>query len=110
MAKKWRAVNVANAYEATSAVSSQGVVHVGDLVFWTASGFHVGFLVRILEYAGPDYCRKIYAYVLTLDRDYHFAWRKTVGTAMLVVEVSRIRTLMYTIDEDGTCAILFSRD
>ena len=65
--------------------------------------------MRILEYAGPDYCRKIYAYVLTLDRDYHFAWRKTVGTAMLVVEVSRIRTLMYTIDEDGTCAILFSR-
>ena len=70
---------------------------------------HVGFIVHILEYARPDYCRKIYAYGLTLDRGYHFAWRKTVGTAMLVVEVSRLRTNMYTIDEDGTFAILFPR-
>ena len=109
MAKKRRAVNVANADEATSAVSSQGVVHVGDLICWTAAGSHVGFLAHILDYTGPDYCRKIYAYVLTLDRDYHFAWRRTVGTAILVVVVSRLRTLMYAIAEDGTCAIVFPR-
>ena len=93
MANAWRAVNVANAYEATSAVSSQAVVHVGELIFWTAAAFH--------------YCRKVYAYVRTLDRDCQFPWRKTAGTAMLLVEVSRLRTLMDTIDEDGTCAILF---
>ena len=93
MANTWRAVNVAYAYEATSAVSSQAVVHVGELIFWTAAAFH--------------YCRKVYAYVRTLDRDCHFAWRKTAGTALLLVEVSRLRTLMDTIDEAGTCAILF---
>ena len=39
--------------------------------------------------------------------DCPFAWRKTAGTALLLVEVSRLRTLMDTIDEAGTCAILF---
>ena len=53
MANTWRAVNVAYAYEATSAVSSQAVVHIGELIFWTAAAFH--------------YCRKVYAYVRTLD-------------------------------------------
>ena len=102
--KKWRSVNVANAYEATSTVSTQGLLSVGDLAFWDLRGFHVGFITSIIEY---DRCGKIYANVRLLVRTSTFAWKKTAVPAMVSVEVSCLRTLVYTIDEGGTCAILF---
>jgi len=104
MPKKRRSVDVANAYEATSTVSTQGLLSVGDLTFWDLRGFHVGFITSIIEY---DRCGKIYANLRLLVRTPTFAWKKTAVPAMVSVEVSCLRTLVYTMDEGGTCAILF---
>ena len=101
---KWRSTNVANAYEATSAVSIQGLLHVGDLVFWHAVGFHVGFIISIVQF---DNCGTIQADVRPLVREAHVAWRKITTAVTFSVEISCLRALVYTMDEDGLCSILF---
>ena len=101
--KKWRSTKVANAYEATSAVSIQGLLHVGDLVFWHAVGFHVGFIISIVQF---DNCGTIYADVRPLVREAHVAWRKIATAVTFSVEISCLRALVYTMDEDGLCSIL----
>ena len=103
--KKWHSVNVANAHEATAAVSIHGLLSADDLVFWRVGGFHVGFITSFIQY---DTTGEIYAAIRPLVRTpRNVAWRKLDDTATLSVEISCLRTLVYTMDEDGTCAILF---
>ena len=82
----------------------QGLLSVGDLVFWHVVGFHVGFIISIVQL---NNCGTISADVCPLVREADAVWRKTATAVTLAVEISCLRALVYTMDEDGLCSILF---
>ena len=54
-----------------------------------------------------DNCGTICADVRPLVREAHVAWGKIATAVTFSVEISCLRALVYTMDEDGLCSILF---
>ena len=102
--QKRRSTTIANAHESTSAVSMQGLLSVGDLVFWNVVGFHVGFIISIVQL---DKCGTIIANVHPLVKEAEAVWRRIPTSVTLSVEISCLRALTYSVDAHGLCSILF---
>ena len=85
-------------------MSMQGLLSVGDLVFWNVVGFHVGFIISIVQL---DKCGTISADVRPLVREAEAVWRRIPTSVTLSVEISCLRALTYSVDAHGLCSILF---
>ena len=82
----------------------QGLLSVGDLVFWNVVGFHVGFIISIVQL---DKCGTIIANVHPLVKEAEAVWRRIPTSVTFSVEISCLRALTYSMDAHGLCSILF---